>query len=204
MAGSLMERLRARLEEMQKEMQPEAGFDRRAYGYEDEAGDEDATFEDVELEEESPWRRSATAAPPPDSAGTADAPRTPRGQMGRAAEVVPPRAAHRPPRPTAARPEVSESPSARGGLPGGGARRDFPSPPPWQAPAAGRVPGSSSDGLRPPSSGPGRRSAARASRLQRLRRRIRQPDSLRELFLLREIIDRPVALRRRRPSRPPS
>ena len=55
-----LNRLRARLEAMQAELTPEAGFDRRAYGYDGE-GAEDATFgeTDREEEEESPWRREA-------------------------------------------------------------------------------------------------------------------------------------------------
>ena len=201
MAGSLMARLRARLEEMQNEMQPEAGFDRRAYGYEDDQ--DDATFEEVDVEDESPWRRPASGAPPPgaDSVATADTPRTPRGQMGRAAEVVPPRAAHRPPRPAAARPADSESPWARGGQPGGGVGRDSPPPPSREAPMPGRVPGSPIVGGRAGPYGLDRASARAATRLQRFRRRLRHPDSLRELFLLREVIDRPIALRRPRSRR---
>ena len=197
MAGSLMARLRARLEEMQ----PEAGFDRSAYGY-DEDGQEDATFEEVDLEEESPWRRPAAGAEPSRSgpAATAEAPSPPRGQMGRAAEVVPPRAPHRP-RPAAAPREAPESPWARGGQSGGRVARDFPSPPPREASAPGRASVSPPAGSRPASHGFERRSAAGASRLQRFRQRIRHPDSLRELFLLREVIDRPIALRRPRARR---
>ena len=42
-----------------------------------------------------------------------------------------------------------------------------------------------------------RGASAGATRARRLRARLRQPESLRELFLLREVIDRPIALRRR-------
>ena len=67
MADSLMARLRARLEEIQAEMQPEAGFNRRAYGYGEDGGEDgaDATFEEVALEEESPWRRPGSGSPRP-------------------------------------------------------------------------------------------------------------------------------------------
>ena len=200
MAGSLMERLRARLEEMQKEMQPEAGFDRRAYGYEneDEAGAEDATFEEAALGEDSPWRRPGRDAPRPGPAPEGEA--AARSIVQALGEPAPG------PRRAAAPPEAAESPWARGGQPGGVAGRDFPSPSPREvrATASGRSSVAATDGRGSSSHGHERRSAPRASRIQRLRRRIRQPDSLRELFLLREIIDRPVALRRRRPSRPPS
>ena len=194
MAGSLLTRFRARLEELQKEMQPEAGFDRRAYGYDDDSPD--ATFEDVDREEESPWRRPATGAPEPepDPGGTPEGPRTPRGRMRQAAEVVPPRAAPGS-RPAAARPDAPEPSSARGGRPGGGVGRDFRSPPTGQS--SGPVPGSPAVGVHVATHDPARTSARGVGRLQRLRRRIRQPDSLRELFLLREVIDRPVSLRRR-------
>ena len=68
MADSLRAMLRARVEKLRGELQPEAGFDRRAYGYEDDGGD-DATFEDVAREDESPWARSdgdPRARPAPD------------------------------------------------------------------------------------------------------------------------------------------
>ena len=195
MAGSLMERLRERLDRLQHELQPDAGFDRSAYGYEEER---DATFEDVELEEESPWRRPAAGAPPPepDAAGTGDAPRSPRGRMERAAAVVPPRTA-RAPRPAAAPPKAPDSPWARGGRSAGGVGGDVPSPSPWERPA----PGSPRDGPSPALRGFERRNVLGMSRLQRIRGRIQHPDSLRELFLLREVIDRPVALRRPRARR---
>ncbi len=155
MAGSLMERLRARVEKLQEELEPEAGFDRRAYGYDDDVGGEDATFEDIDREEESPWRRPGSGPPEPE----------PR------------------PGPTAGSeggPETAPSRAAR---------------------AAERSPGSPAAGVRPASRDAertgARRTTRRTTRGRRLRARLRQPESLRDLFLLREVIDRPVALRRR-------
>ena len=178
MAGSFMARLRARIEQLQTELQPEAGIDRRAYGYGDGAGDggEDATFEEVAGEEESPWRRAPSGPmPSADEPGRAAGPTGPaRGSPSPAREPPPPREAPAPP--------IAAAP---------GSARDPPG-----SPAAAVRPSAPRE--------PGRTGTRRSTRLQRLRRRIRHPDSLRELFLLRELIDRPIALRRRSWGRPPS
>ena len=199
MAGSFMARLRERMEQLQTELQPEAaGFDRRAYGYEDE--EEDATFEEVALdEEESPWRRpgsgEARAAPAPDAA---------QGRPEARAPEPPPRAA--PASVSRARRREAFDPFGAGGRQSGGAlRRDAPSPPAREAPTPGRVADRPVAARSPSPREPGRAGTRGATRLQRFRGRIRDPDSLRELFLLREVIDRPIALRRPRPrTRPPS
>ena len=199
MAGSLIARLRAKLEELQGELAPEAGFDRRAYGYDDDPGAGDATFEDVDREEESPWRRPADDGPPRPE----PEPEPARGPTARRPETPRPRAA--PGRGSAAaRPEAFDPYGVVPGRSGGGIRRDAPSPPSREAPttAPARPP-------RPPAAGvPSaprdfERGAPRGrSRSRRLRARLRQPESLRDLFLLREVIDRPVALRRRPRGRP--
>ena len=149
--ADFLSRFRARLEAMQEELAPEAGFDRRAYGYDDEEGAEDAAFEE---EEESPWRRETDD----------DAPGAP---------------------PAAARAGGAEEGSeTRSGTAGPGFGADGP------------------QGHRPPtaprSSLPEERTRApNVRRAQRLRAQLRQPEPLRDLFLLREVIDRPLALRRR-------
>ena len=191
MAGSLIDRLRARLEELQKELAPEAGFDRRAYGYEDGAGVGDTTFEDVEREDEdedeSPWRRPGDDPPRPEPE-----PEPVRGPVSRGPGTPRPRAA--PARGSAAaRPEASDPFGSFPGPSGGGLRRDAPAPPRREAPAPARSAGA-------PTAGVGSAPRAR-SRSRRLRARLRQTESLRDLFLLREVIDRPVALRRRPPGR---
>ena len=216
MAGSFMTRLRERMEQLQTEMQPEAGFNRRAYGYEDEAdGGDDATFEEVALEEESPWRRpgsgearAAPAAPAPEvgqeeSPWRRDPPSSPRpvsDSEARGAEAPPP-PPHAPARsPTrAARADRFDPFRVRERQTGGGVPRATPSPPSREAP--GRAPASPAAGGRSTPREFERRAGRGAGRLQRLRRRIRNPESLRELFLLREVIDRPIALRRPRPRR---
>ena len=205
MAGSFMARLRERVEQLQTELQPDAGFDRRAYGYGDDAVAEDATFEEVALEEESPWRRSGSREPPAAPAGSApDAGR--EESPWHRPEAVPPPA---PPRPAtrAARAERFDPFGVRERQTGGGARRGAPSPPTREAPAPapGRAPASPAASARSTPREFERKGAHGAGRLQRLRGRIRDPESLRELFLLREVIDRPIALRRPRPrTRPPS
>ena len=200
MAGSFMARLRERVEQLQTELQPEAaGFDRRAYGYEDE--EEDATFEEVALEEEeeSPWRRpgsgEARAAPAPDAA---------QGRSEARASEPPPRAA--PASVSRARRREAFDPFGVGGRQSGGSlRRDAPSPPTREASMPGRVADRPAAARSSSPREPGRAGARGATRLQRFRGRIRDPDSLRELFLLREVIDRPIALRLPRPrTRPPS
>ena len=198
MADSLMARLRARLEALQAEMQPETGFDRRAYGYgEDEA---DATFEEVDLEEESPWRRpgSGPAAPVSESDRTGGGLSAARGSQA-APEPLPGRL--RPKSPASVRP--------LGARTGGATGQDYPrpSPPPGEGtvrepPARSRDPVSlrGGRGIRDSE----RKSPRRPSRLRRFRQRLRHPDTLLELFLLREVIDRPVAVRARRRGRRPS
>ena len=186
MAGSLMARLRERMEQLQSEMQPDAGFDRRAYGYEDDAGGEDATFEEVDLEEESPWRRD-----PPDAPRPEPAPAGPT-RPARAPEPPPTRAARR---------ETFDPFAVGGRQSGGGIRGGAPSPPPWESPARGRTSGPLGEDVRSTPRDPEPRSIRGATRSRRLRARLRQPESLRELFLLREVIDRPIALRRPRPRR---
>ena len=202
MAGSFMTRLRERMEQLQSELQPEGGFDRRAYGYGDE-GEEDATFEEVALEEESPWRRPGSGSPP--AASEASAPDTRREDSPwHRPETAPPPA---PPRPVtrAARAEAFDRFGVHERQSGGGIRRDAPRRPSWEAAAPARTTGAPAAGVRSASHEPERKAVRGAGRLQRLRRRIRNPDSLRELFLLREVIDRPIALRRPRPrTRPPS
>ena len=202
MAGSFMARLRERMEQLQTELQPDAGFDRGAYGYGDDAGAEDATFEEVGIEEESPWRRSGSGEPPPPPASAPDAGR--EESPWRRPESVPPPA---PPRPAtrAARAERFDPFEVRERQAGGGVRRDAPPRPSWEAPMPGRVADRPGAARSSSPREPGRASTRGATRLQRLRGRIRHPDSLRELFLLREVIDRPIALRRPRPrTRPPS
>ena len=203
MAGSFMARLRERMEQLQTEMQPEAGFDRRAYGYGDDADAEDATFEEVAVEEESPWRRPGSGEPP--AAPAASAPDAGLEESPwRRRESAPPPA---PPRPVtrAARTERFDPFGVRERQTGGTLRRDAPSPSTREAPMPGRVADRPGAARSSSPREPGRAGTRRATRLQRLRRRIRHPESLRELFLLREVIDRPIALRRPRPrTRPPS
>ena len=203
MAGSFMARLRERMEQLQTELQPDAGFDRGAYGYGDDAGAEDATFEEVAIEEESPWRRPGSGEPP--AARAASAPDAGLEESPwRRAESVPPPA---PPRPVtrAARAERFDPFGVRERQTGGGVRRPPPSPPSREAPMPGRVADRPGAARSSSPREPGRAGTRGATRLQRLRGRIRNPDSLRELFLLREVIDRPIALRRPRPrTRPPS
>ena len=197
--ADFLSRLRAKLEAMQQELAPEAGFDRRAYGYDDDADPEDATFEDLDREEESPWRRPADGPPGPQSDGAAGAPEA------RGPETPRPRA--RPGRGSAAAgPEAFDPSGAAAGPSGGGLRRGAPPPSPWEAStASARRPGAPAPGVGVGVRSPPRdfeRVAARGtSRSSRLRARLRRPESLRELFLLREVIDRPVALRRRPPPR---
>ena len=189
MAGSLIERLRARVEQLQEELAPEAGFDRRAYGYDDEAGAEDATFEDLDREDESPWRRPESGPPRPEPAPEPETPR-PRATPVRGS--------------AAARSEGLDPFRVRRGPSGGGIRRNAPPPPPGGAPArvsaparSAGAPGAPAVDARSTPRDPERGSARGADRSRRLRARLRQPESLRELFLLREVIDRPIALRRR-------
>ena len=190
MAGSFMARLRARAEQLQADLQPGAGFDRSAYGYEDEGAD--ATFEEVALEEDSPWRRDPSGPPrsEPGPAGPAGPARDRGPPPPRAAATTVTRAARR---------EGFDPFGAGGRQSGGGIRRDAPSPPPGEAPAPARTPGAAAAGVRSTPREPERKRANGTSRSRRLRARLRQPDSLRELFLLREVIDRPIALRRPRP-----
>ena len=208
MAGSFMARLRERVEQLQTELQPDAGFDRRAYGYGDDAVAEDATFEEVALEEESPWRRSGSGEPP--AAPAASDPDAGREESPwRRPESVPPPAppASSAPVTRAARAERFDPFGVRERQTGGGVRRPPPSPPTREAPAPapGRAPASPAAGARSTPREFERNGARGAGRLQRLRRRVRDPESLRELFLLREVLDRPIALRRPRPrTRPPS
>ena len=200
MAGSFMARLRERMEQLQQEMQPEAGFDRRAYGYGDDAGAEDATFEEVEREEESPWRRPGSGEPPAAPAASAPDAGLEESPWRAVTESAPPPA---PPRPVtrAARAEAFDPFGVRDRQSGGGARRAAPSPPSREAPsrAPGRTPASPTASARSTPRDPERKLPRGASRSRRLRARLRQPDSLRDLFLLREVIDRPIALRRPRP-----
>ncbi len=207
MAGSFMARLRERMEQLQTELQPEAaGFDRRAYGYEDE--EEDATFEEIALdeEEESPWRRpgsgEARAAPAPESMAAARAVDQALGAPVTEAVLQRPAPKHRR---AAARAETFDPFGVRERQSGGGIRRDAPSAPTREAPMPGRAADRPAAAR---SSSPrelGRAGTRGSTRLQRFRGRIHDPDSLRELFLLREVIDRPIALRRPRPrTRPPS
>lgn len=196
MAGSFMARLRERVEQLQTELQPESGFDRRAYGYGDDAGAEDATFEEVAREEESPWRRPGSGEPP--AAPAASAPDAGREESPwHRPEAVPPPA---PPAPVtrAARAERLDPFGVRERRTDGGVRRPPPPPPSREAPMPGRVADRSVAARSSSPREPGRAGIRGATRLQRLRGRIRHPDSLRELFLLREVIDRPIALRRPR------
>ena len=193
MAISLRGMLRARLEKLREELQPEAGFDRRAYGYEDDGGD-DATFEDVAREnvareDESPWARSdgdrARSAPDPSPAPSGEGgsrhPGTARGSPPRASLA----AASRERR--SARLHGGQSARTRG---------DAPSSPSPEAPASGGGPDVPADGSRPsPPRAHALKRVRSAGRSRRLRTRLQGPESLRELFLLREVIDRPVALR---------
>ena len=187
MADSLRSLLRTRLEKLREEMQPEAGFDRRAYGYDGDGGqgdEADTTFDDVAHEDESPWRRTgerAEASDPPAAAASAGDPESPwrRGPS---------------PGPSGAEAGDSGPSRLRGGGPHG---KDTSSP------SAGKPPSGSSsvrtDEARrraTPPAGPPRPSSG-TSRARQLRARLQHPESLREVFLLREVIDRPVALRGR-------
>ena len=161
MAGFLDE-LRGKLEKMREEIAPDAGFDRRAYGYEDGAPGEDATFEEAAGEDESPWRRTegdpARVEPDaPVAGGTAGA-------------------------------------SGSGPAPGERARSPLVRRPAPSAATRGSPSPDSREQVR----------ARGASRIRRLRGRLRRPESLGELFLLREVIDRPLALRGRPRGRSPS
>jgi hypothetical protein len=202
MAGSFMARLRARIEQLQTELQPEAGIDRRAYGYGDGADDEDATFEEVAREEESPWRRGPSGPmPSADEPGRAGGPTGPgRGSPSPAPGSPAPRAATTTVT-GATRRKAFDPYGVSDRQTGGGLRREVPSPPPREAPAPARTPGAAAAGVRSTPREPERKRANGTSRSRRLRARLRQPDSLRELFLLREVIDRPIALRRPRPRR---
>ena len=201
--ADFLNRLRAKLEAMQQELAPEAGFDRRAYGYDDDADPEDATFEDLDREEESPWRRPADGPPRPAPDPEAGGPEPARGGSGVRGQSETPRPRTAPGRGSAAaRPEAFDPFGVVPRPPGGETRRRTPSPPPRAAPTPARTPGAPAAGggrpiPRDPERGTG--SARGRSRSSRLRARLRQPESLRELFLLREVIDRPVVLRRRRP-----
>ena len=206
MAGSFMARLRARIEQLQTELQPEAGIDRRAYGYGDGADDEDATFEEVAQEEESPWRRGPSGPmPSADEPGRAGGPTGPgRGSPSPAPGSPAPRAATTTVT-GATRRKAFDPYGVSDRQTGGGLRREVPPPPPREAPAPDRAPGSPAAAVRiSVPREPDRTGTRRSTRLQLIRRRIRHPDSLRELFLLRELIDRPIALRRRSWDRPPS
>ena len=198
--ADFLNRFRAKLESLQAELAPEAGFDRRAYGYDDDPGAEDATFEDLDREEESPWRRPAADDGPPGPAADEPEPARRPGTLRPRASAT--RSA------AAARPEAFDPFGVVHGPSGGGAPRRAPSPPPRGAPAPARTPGApAAAGVRPAprdsergsGSARGARGTGGASRSSRLRARLRQPESLRELFLLREVIDRPVVLRGRRP-----
>ena len=190
MANSLKALLRARLEKLQKELKPVAGFDRRAYGYEEEDGGGDATFEEVDREGESPWRRPgdhpARASPDPSPA--------PAGEGGRrrpeTARRGPPRAS------IAAAARERRLARLRGGQ-GAPTPGDAPFSPHPDAPAPG---GSQT---RPPRAQQEERARGRG-RMRRLRARLQGPESLRELFVLREVLDRPVVLRGRPRGRRPS
>ena len=199
--ADFLNRFRAKLESLQAELAPEAGFDRRAYGYDDDADTEDATFEDLDREEESPWRR-----PAPDDGPPRPAPGPPAGgpEPARGPGALRPRASTMRGS-AAARPEAFDPFGVVHGPSGGGAPRRGPSPPPRGAPAPARTPGAPAaagvrSAPRDPERGSGSaRGARETSRSSRLRARLRRPESLREIFLLREVIDRPVALRGRRP-----
>ena len=203
--ADFLSRLRAKLEAMQQELAPEAGFDRRAYGYDDDADPEDATFEDLDREEESPWRRPADGPPRPRPDEAVGGPAPAGAPEAREPETPRPRA--RPGRGSAAAgPEGFDPFGVAAGPSGGGVRRRAPPPSPWEAStASARRPGAPAPGVGGVVRSLPRdfeRVAARGtSRSSRLRARLRQPESLRELFLLREVIDRPVALRRRPPPR---
>lgn len=202
MADSLMARLRARLEEIQVEMQPEAGFNRRAYGYGEDGGEDgaDATFEEVALEEESPWRRPGSGSPRPVS----EADRTAGGRSAARGSQAAPE-----PVPGRLRPKAPASFLPVGARTGGATGQD--NPPPSATPGEGTVREPPVRSRDPVSARGGReirdserKSPRRPSRLRRFRRRLRHPDSFRELFLLREVIDRPIALRPRPRGRRPS
>ena len=202
MAGSFMTRLRERMEQLQQEMQPEAGFDRRAYGYGDDAGAEDGTFEEVAAEEESPWRRPGSGEPPAAPAASAPDAGLEESPWRRPGSGEPPEVPPAPPRPVTrtARAEAFDPFGVRDRQSGVGVRRAAPSPPSREAPsrAPGRTPASPTASARSTPRDPERKLPRGASRSHRLRARLRQPDSLRDLFLLREVIDRPIALRRPR------
>lgn len=181
-----LNRLRARLEAMQAELTPEAGFDRRAYGYDGEGAD-DATFgeTDREEEEESPWRREADGPATSDSgfpAGRTGAAQGPETMHGSGAGPARPRGGGPGERPSR-RGDPASAPLPSGPRPARSPAASFPDD------GAGRY-------------APERMRDRRANRTRRLRTRLLRPESLRELFVLREVIDRPVALRPRPRRRP--
>ena len=179
-----LNRLRARLEAMQAELAPEAGFDRRAYGYDDEEA-EDATFgeADREEEEESPWRREADDPAASDSpAGRTGAAQGRETTHGSGTRPAPRRGGGRGERPSRGQ-DPASAPPPFGPHPG--------------RPHAASVPDDGEGRY-----APGRMHDRRTNRTRRLRTRLLQPESLRELFVLREVIDRPVALRARPRRRP--
>ena len=194
MANSLKALLRARLEKLQKELKPVAGFDRRAYGYEEEDGGGDATFEEVDREGESPWRRPgdhpARASPDPSPAPAGEG----GGRRPETARRGPPRAS------IAAAARERRSARLRGGQ-GAPTPGDAPFSPHPDAPAPAAAPGGSQ--TRPPRAQQEERARGRG-RMRRLRARLQGPESLRELFVLREVLDRPVVLRGRPRGRRPS
>ena len=193
--ADFLSRLRARLEAMQEELAPEAGFDRRAYGYDDGEGAEDAAFEE---EDESPWQRETddpapSASPAAARARGAEGSETPRGTAVHGLGDDDPWARRPPPPQRSGRRDerTPEGAAAASGAP---------------APRGREVRSSLAAGGGDADPHPPEEERARAARRnRRLRSRLRQPESLRELFLLREVIDRPLALRRRpRPRRSPS
>ena len=199
MAFSFAKRLRERIEQIQGELKPESGFDRSAYGYSD-ATEEDATFEDVEYgEEESPWHQREDYREP--SAAEESPWREREDYRERAAEEESPWRQRTDYREPGAAPyeDLDESPFARAPR---REERGRETPAPARRAAASRSEPLSSPlraraSVAPLGTAESERARA-ASRTQRLRDRLQHPDSLREMFLLREVIDRPVAYRRRR------
>lgn len=186
--ADFLSRLRAKFEAMQEELAPEAGFDRRALGYDDGEGGEDPDFEDAAGEDGgSPWRReTADGAPPaPPAAGRAgggESSGTPPGAAGpRVRQPPPPGSARR-----------GERTASEGGAAASGA------PTPLRPPGRSYGPAGASGADPHP---PEQTHARAVHRARRIRARLRSPEPLRELFLLREVIDRPLALRGRRGAR---
>lgn len=131
---------------------------------------------DEEEEEESVWE--------PETARERET--QPESDMGRAPET-----AHTPPR--AWKPKTVWSPETSGTPAPPSATRRAPGT--HGAPAAGRSPGGATGSRTPP---PYAHASPAHALSERIRARLNTPDALREAFVVKEILDRPLARRRAR------